>query len=148
MSTLVERFWPKVQKSDGCWTWLAAKDHLGYGKIGAGTRKEGELLAHRASWIINNGAIPDGLVVCHRCDNPSCVRPDHLFLGTMKDNTMDMVRKGRCNNARPHITHCPKGHEYSSENTYIDRNGSRTCRECSRVSTRRWRAEQKNVNSK
>lgn len=96
-----ERFWPRVHRSDdpdGCWGWMAGKFASGYGAI------SGTLIglktadrAHRASWVLANGPIPDGLFVCHHCDNPPCVRPDHLFLGTVQDNSDDMVRKGRSN---------------------------------------------------
>jgi hypothetical protein len=90
--TLEERFWEKVQTGAGCWEWLAVRDRRGYGQLGVNgkTRK-----AHRLSWEINNGPIPDGLFVCHHCDNPGCVRPSHLFLGTHQDNMRDMIEKGR-----------------------------------------------------
>ena len=90
---LAERFWDKVNKSDGCWTWTAASNEKGYGVIGAGNGRN--VLAHRASWSLAFGPIPDRLKVLHRCDVPSCVRPDHLFLGTAADNTADMIAKGR-----------------------------------------------------
>lgn len=98
--TLEERFWSKIQKTKGCWLWLAncTKDKEGnrrYGLIGAGRRGEGMLYAHRVSWELHNGVIPEGMLVLHRCDNPQCVRPSHLFLGTQFDNMQDMVRKGR-----------------------------------------------------
>lgn len=91
----VDRFWQYVQKGDGCWLWTSNRHWKGYGQF---SYKGKPIYAHRLSWIITSGNIPDGLLVCHRCDNPSCVRPDHLFLGTPEDNTRDMYVKGR---ARP-----------------------------------------------
>lgn len=89
---LRERFLQNVQQGDGCWLWLAGKHPRGYGQI----HHDGRLLkAHRLAWEFANGPIPAGLAVCHRCDNPSCVRLDHLFLGTAKDNHADMYAKGR-----------------------------------------------------
>ena len=85
------RFWSKVNKTSDCWLWVGAADRQGYGRIKTSTT----VLAHRKSWEIHNGPIPDGLLVCHKCDNPPCVRPDHLFLGTNDDNMADMVQKGR-----------------------------------------------------
>jgi len=88
-----ERFWDKVQKSDGCWLWTAARNKSGYGRLGGvGMRTQ---LAHRLSWELAHGPIGENLLVCHRCDTPPCVRPDHLFLGTDADNHDDMDRKGR-----------------------------------------------------
>lgn len=93
---LEERFWPKVRKTDTCWWWTAGGDKAdGYGRIRAGGRGTPTLLAHRAAWEITFGPIPDGLEVCHTCDTPRCVRPDHLFLGTSLQNNQDMVAKGR-----------------------------------------------------
>ena len=99
--TLAERFWQKVAKTqDGCWVWTAncIKDRHGrkrYGLLGAGRRGEGMLYAHRVAWELHHGLVPEGLLVLHRCDNPQCVRPDHLFLGTQYDNMQDMIHKGR-----------------------------------------------------
>ena len=91
-----ERFWAKVRKTRGCWWWEGTKNNMGYGTfMRVSPKKE---LAHRVSWMIANGAIPDGARVLHNCpegDNPACVNPDHLYLGTMKDNTQDMMKKGR-----------------------------------------------------
>jgi hypothetical protein len=95
-STLADKFWRYVKRGDGCWEWQGHRDKKGYGRIQAG--RELPMPAHRASYILNVGPIPDDgteWCVCHRCDNPPCVRPDHLFLGTDKDNHDDMVRKGR-----------------------------------------------------
>lgn len=93
---LLERFWLKVEKSDGCWLWTGARKANGYGSlIGDGGRSGKVLYAHRCSWELAYGPIPDGLFVCHRCDNPPCVRPSHLFLGTSSDNNRDTWSKGR-----------------------------------------------------
>lgn len=85
-------FWAKVDRSGECWVWLGARDARGYGRL----RRRGRYVkAHRYVWTITNGEIPEGLFACHHCDNPPCVRPDHLFLGTQSDNARDMVAKGR-----------------------------------------------------
>lgn len=81
----------------GCWLWGGEYTDHGYGFYDIGGKKVG---AHRVSYMIANGAIPKGALVCHRCDNPSCVNPEHLFLGTHLDNCRDKIRKGRANPAK------------------------------------------------
>lgn len=95
--TLSERFWPKVNiNPDGCWLWTGARSGNRYGLIrGEGGRHSKNEVAHRASWTLVYGPIPEGLWVLHRCDNPPCVRPEHLFLGDPTDNNRDTVAKGR-----------------------------------------------------
>jgi hypothetical protein len=87
-----ERFWSKVNKTANCWVWTCRIDHKGYGRFAIdGVYHR----AHRVAWELTNGTIYDGLHVCHECDNPRCVRPDHLFLGTRSDNMQDALKKGR-----------------------------------------------------
>lgn len=90
-------FWRKVNKTDTCWNWTGFCNEDGYGLRRWHGRK---VYAHRFSWELHNGPIPAGLKVLHHCDNPPCIRPEHLFLGTQQDNIKDMDAKGRRNPAR------------------------------------------------
>ena len=92
---VAKRFWERVRKSEGCWVWFGYCTRYGYGMFQARAVSHHPLYAHRVSWLLAFGAIPKGLHVLHRCDNPACVRPDHLFLGTQRDNNDDRDRKGR-----------------------------------------------------
>jgi len=92
--SLSARFWNKVEITDlvDCWNWTSYQNKFGYGRINVGGKIK---YSHRIAWRLVYGEIPNGQFVCHKCDNPSCNNPNHLFLGTMQDNTIDMVRKGR-----------------------------------------------------
>lgn len=98
--TVAERFWPKVDKNGPvvraelgpCWVWTGCQDDRGRGQISA---PGGKVRVHRLAWTLCNGEIPGGSSVLHRCDNPRCVNPEHLFLGTQADNIHDMWSKGR-----------------------------------------------------
>lgn len=120
MSRLVEslapaRFWAKVSKSPGCWEWTGYLNNMGYGQLSLNNRCT---YAHRYSWILAHGEIAKGLCVLHRCDNPKCVRPDHLFLGTKKQNSEDMMKKGRW--TRPFIRRSVGEQVHSSKLKAID----------------------------
>lgn len=91
----LELFSTHVERSEGCWRWTGALDDKGYGVSSRRGVKPKKIRANRHAWLLNVGPIPDGLHVLHKCDNPPCVRPDHLFLGTNTDNCRDKIAKGR-----------------------------------------------------
>jgi hypothetical protein len=150
----VARLWSQVRKDDraeACWEWQGTHRPKGYGIVSRGRHP---IYAHRFAFEIAYGPIPEGMMVCHTCDNPACVRNDdegwyevngvllprrgHLFLGTTKDNTADKIAKGRARSGSKYAfaTHCKHGHEFTPENTYIsrwnNRGPARVCRACHR----------------
>jgi hypothetical protein len=130
------RFWQRVEKTNsGCWSWTAAKTTPGgYGSLRVSGKAR---YAHRLVYPLTGRQIPRGKHVLHHCDNPACVRPSHLYVGTASDNAKDAwersfkIKKGE-------RTHCPHGHELAGTNLYVNRNGHRVCRECQRAARRRF----------
>lgn len=121
------RFWDFVDKSagPGCWLWTGTRNRQGYGMFG-------RRLAHRVSLALAEGPIPEGKFALHRCDNPPCVNPKHLYAGTASDNMRDALARGLHpgNPTKRNRTHCPKGHEFAGSNLIIHTNGARMCRAC------------------
>lgn len=118
-----QRFLKKVAKEEGgCWEWTAYIDHKGYGVFGIDSRTL--VKAHRYSYELHAGPIPEGMQLDHLCRVRHCVNPAHLEPVTPRENVV------RGNAARPQITHCKHGHEFSERNTYINPKGNRECRKC------------------
>lgn len=137
-------FWERVDKSGDCWIWLRGVSQ-GYGIVNRrGLPPE---RAHRVAYELCIGKVPKGLSVCHKCDNPRCVRPDHLFLGTQSQNIRDCIAKGRWH---PQIhnkakTHCVNGHIRSEENTRVDARGFKYCIRCKADRSRDYPQGKKNL---
>ncbi len=137
-------FWSRgiPEPNTGCLLWMWSADEHGYGRL----RYDAKFTkASRLAWIFVHGPIPDGLWVCHRCDTPLCFNPDHLFLGTPRENNWDARAKGRLINVgRNHRekTHCAHGHPYSGANVYYKRTGGRSCLTCRRLAKRKKHAPQ------
>lgn len=99
MPTLEERFWPKVKKTAACWLWKGSKNIKGYGQI-YNRETNAPILAHRAAWELLRGPVPEGQWVLHKCDNPACVNPEHMFIGDHVGNMNDASSKGRLSGER------------------------------------------------
>lgn len=130
--TIIDRFWSKVKTGRGCWGYLGCLNEHGYGIFGISP--DVSVLAHRFAWEITHKLPAGKLFVCHHCDNPTCVRPDHLFLGTARENVHDCIRKNRANKAHPLV--CKRGHPFSGDNLIVMADSERRCRLCSRLRVR------------
>lgn len=156
MESARKRLVIKTETDDnGCWIWQSATNGV-YGVFSMKSLGFKTIYAHRASWVLFHGDIPEGMHVCHHCDTPLCVNPAHLFLGTAKDNIKDMFSKGRENNvigldlmndARRARTACRQGHEYTEDNTHWTPGGTRVCLICRRAASKRYdeRTQRKKV---
>ena len=128
----LSEMWSRVEMNvgpDACWRWTGAFNNRGYGRISIS--REGTKLAHRVAFCLANGVEPRGiqeLCVCHSCDNPGCVNPSHLWLGTPADNTRDKMAKGRFTNGRPRAA-CKRGHT----EWFLDGSGKRRCAPCEKI---------------
>ena len=133
-----------IKYNSGCWLWQGGvARRYGVIKIEGKTKR-----VHRVVWELNNGSIPDGMFVCHSCDVPRCVNPEHLFIGTHTDNMRDMIQKGRKSKIvwNTNITHCKHGHIFDNINTryYMwDGKQHRCCKICSRLSNKKSKAKNK-----
>lgn len=103
---LEDRLWKKVVKTETCWLFKGRRNAKGYGRLAINQGKGGpEIYAHRLSWQLHGGELPEGKQLCHRCDTPNCVNPAHLYVGTMSDNMRDKITRGRVPKGRKHWYH-------------------------------------------
>lgn len=131
MIRIVEHY--HVKKTKTCWLWMGGKNLKGYGNYGYKQNKKAKTArVHRLAYSQEVGPIPEGMCVLHKCDVRNCLRPEHLFIGTIQDNVDDMCRKGRHRGNHKGKTHCINGHEFTKENTGYrkDSPGWRFCRAC------------------
>lgn len=131
-SKTIKLFFQKVLKTQFCWIWVGAKTDDFYGRVRVNKRSIG---AYRLSYLIHIGPIQEGLLVCHKCDNPMCVNPDHLFVGSMSDNIKDCVLKKRHGSYLKMIgkKECGRGHEWIEQNIYSRKNGKKECLICKKM---------------
>lgn len=136
----------KISLTD-CWEYQGQLCNEGYGILKY--KPFNETLAHRVSYILfkSKGNSIKGLCVCHHCDNPKCLNPKHLFLGTWDDNNKDRAKKGRTITPNLNLKYCKRGHEFTIENTIFRRSGTRLCKKCNNEGSRlRYHKNKGNLN--
>lgn len=129
------------EPNTGCWFWVRAINHFGYGRVTVGAR---QTMAHRLSYELLRGPVPDGLCLDHLCRQRSCVNPDHLEAVTMREN---LLRGDTLNRRNASRTHCPQGHPYDALNTYHIPTGGRGCKACMRVRSKAHYAKRRLQNT-
>jgi hypothetical protein len=134
MPELLDRLLARTRliPESGCRLWVGPTTPQGYGMI---RKRTSRIATHRLAWTLKHGPIPQGLWICHRCDTPPCINPDHLFLGTPAENCQDSIAKGR--NENKNKTHCPRGHAFAGDNVFAVANG-RWCRQCTRIDRKEY----------
>lgn len=137
---LTDRFWNKVNKTNYCWKWIAYINSAGYGKFYLNGKAE---LAHRVSYEYTKGEIPQGLDLDHLCRNRNCVNPEHLEAVTHQENMRRGIAGFLGGIRNSNKTHCPQGHEYNEENTYIRPNRDRGCKTCNRIGVNQYNRRKK-----
>jgi hypothetical protein len=128
------RFWSYVDRSGDCWEWKGSHSRSGYGCFCFNNKRR---MAHRIAYEYVVGAIPAGLVIDHLCRNRACVNPAHLEPVTNRENVVRGIGGALLKARNASITHCPQGHEYTPDNTRLDKKRSRNCRICERAHTKR-----------
>jgi hypothetical protein len=135
----IVRFMEKVspEPSTGCWLWLGSVQTTGHALFHVGGHQGPKVMAYRFAYEAMVGPIPTGLYACHTCDVPQCVNPNHIFLGTQKDNMADCAKKGRVSRYNADKTHCRNGHAFEGENL-ITKGRQRICRTCQRKASQTY----------
>jgi hypothetical protein len=135
----IRNFWAKVQKGKTCWLWLGSPK--GVNRYGQFAINRKIYSAHRVSYMMHFGEIPEGMCILHTCNNKRCVNPSHIRLGTQIDNMTSAAEDKLFHNHNKNKTHCSNGHEYTNSNTYWYK-GSRCCRTCNRISSTKYKLKE------